>query len=79
MNGIEGFLVDDRFLRVRYDLPLGFIVINAFVNLVADNTAFAVNGTSSVLTVIKDISDSSLIPTVWIKRSWIACFPPVDI
>lgn len=79
MNGIEGFLVDDRFLRVRYDLPLGFIVINAFVNLVADNTAFAVNGTSSVLTVIKDISDSGLIPTVWIKRSWIACFPPVDI
>ena len=79
MNGIEGFLVDDRFLCIRNDLPLGFIVFNAFVNLVTDNTAFAVNGTSSVLTVIKDISDSSLIPTVWIKRSWIACFPPVDI
>lgn len=79
VNCVESFLVDDRFLRVRNDLPLGFIVFYLFMNLVADDTAFAVNSTSGVLTVIKNISDCGLIPTVWIKRSWIACFPPIGI
>ena len=74
VDDVEGLLVNDRLLHIRNDLPLGLVILDFLMHLITDDAAFPVHSASGILTVIKDVSDRSLVPTIRIDRTGIGGF-----
>ena len=79
MSDIKGFFVNNRFLCVRDYLPLRFIELDFLVNLIADDTAFGIYSTAGVLTVVQNIPNSCLIPSIRINRARVRRTPVLRI
>lgn len=76
-NTLKGFVVDDRFLGVWYDLPFLLRVLDSVMYLVADCRGLEIDRTAGILHILQNMRDSRITPAVRILLRGAVCITPL--